>query len=86
MWIPAKNHELVKFANKDEIKDYIDVENLPKYLGGTCVKNFAAYPKGCKSITELVNELGFSEKEIKEHLSIMEPNIIETKRILCIDS
>jgi hypothetical protein len=29
MWIPTKNHDLVKFANKDQIKDYIDVQNLP---------------------------------------------------------
>jgi len=85
MWIPAKHQELIKFANKEEIKDYIDVKDLPKYLGGTCNQNFASYPLGCKSIADMTDQLSITRDEIEHYFKIFEPNVVETKRILDLD-
>lgn len=82
MWIPAKHHELVKFANKEEIQDYIDGQYLPKYLGGQCERNFAVAPPECRSVSEMADRWGFANEEINEYLKIFGPQIKETKRVM----
>ncbi|XP_054156832.1 motile sperm domain-containing protein 2-like [Oppia nitens] len=85
MWIPNRHQHLVRFANKDEIQDYIDSEQLPKYLGGRCKRRFAEPPDGCRSVREISDNWGFTGDEIDGYLQIFEPHINETQRIQCLD-
>ena len=80
MWIPTEHKELVQFANKDQIKDYIDSEQLPEYLGGQCTKNFACAPPECLSVSAMGADLGITNEEIDDYLKIYEPVIKETKK------
>ena len=85
MWIPQRHQGLVKFANKDEIKDYIDAEQLPRYLGGHCTKDFTFAPPECQSVTEVGDQWGFSNEEINDYLKSFGPQIKETKRVFNCD-
>lgn len=80
MWIPAKHQDLVKFANKDQIKDFIDSEQLPQYLGGQCRRSFSVAPEECLSVRYMGDRLGLTNEEIDDYLNTFEPIIKETKR------
>jgi hypothetical protein len=72
-WIPEEQRKLIKFANKTEIDNYVDTENLPDFLGGTCDKDYRVVPKGCPSAEELATRRGLSAKEIERIGKIFEP-------------
>ena len=78
-WIPEEQRKLIKFANKDQIFDFIDKENLPDFLGGICPKDYRTAPKGCPSAEEIAKEKGMSDKDIEKMLKIYEPHIIPVK-------
>ncbi|KPM11877.1 motile sperm domain-containing protein 2-like protein [Sarcoptes scabiei] len=72
-WLPADTRNKIKFASKDQLLEYFDRENLPKYLGGTCQINYHHVPKGCLPAAEYGENHGLEEKEINRIMKIFEP-------------
>lgn len=81
MWV-GRHQKIIKFANGDEIKEYIPVENIPKYLGGEAVVDFTLPPEGCKSVKELAPQYGFTEDEVNKYMKIFEPHIKEANKLV----
>ena len=82
-WIPEEQRKLIKFANKEEIFDFIDKENLPDFLGGICPIDYRISPKGCPSAEDIAKEKGLSEKEIEKIRKTFEPHLKAVKTAEC---
>ncbi|KAH7636921.1 motile sperm domain-containing protein 2 [Dermatophagoides farinae] len=76
-WLPAETRNKIKFCKEDEIFDYIDRENLPMYLDGTCRLNYHHVPKNCRSSMEIGQERGKTLKEINKFMKIFQPLLDE---------
>ncbi|CAG2180960.1 unnamed protein product, partial [Oppiella nova] len=68
-WLGEYRH-LVYFANGDEIEKYVDIESLPKYMGGKCNKSFTEAPDNCPTVYELAERYGFTQTEVKKYMKI----------------
>ncbi|XP_053201677.1 motile sperm domain-containing protein 2-like [Panonychus citri] len=51
-WVPEHYQRLAIFINRFNLNDYIEPENLPDYLNGTCTKNYRNVPEGAPSARE----------------------------------
>lgn len=80
MWLGDLQH-LVKFSSGDQIRDYIDEENLPRYLGGKCTKNFAQAPKTAPGVDEVAPSYGFTHAEVKKYMKVFDPSLQEAKKL-----
>ncbi|OTF73059.1 hypothetical protein BLA29_006704 [Euroglyphus maynei] len=76
-WLPSETRNKIKFCKEDEIFDYIDRENLPMYLGGTCRINYHHVPKSCRTSMELGQERGKTLKEINKIMKQFQPLLDE---------
>jgi len=67
--IPPERRDVVVFINDQEVEKFIDRENLPDFLGGTCTREHQLAPKGCPSIVEYLTTLKeprSSHKRVRE--------------------
>lgn len=71
--VPGKMQQLIRFANKNDITEFIARENLPDYLGGTCRRNYRAVPFGCLSVFEMARAYGFPDEDIQRIRPIFDP-------------
>ena len=69
---------LVFFANGLEILNYADIDQLPKYMGGTCDKGFTDAPEGCPSVYDVAQQYGFTQDEIRKHMKTYEDLLKES--------
>lgn len=70
-WVPEHYQRLAILINRDQITDYIDRENLPRYLGGTCKLDEKSVPLGVVSAKELETRIGLplnSANKLEMHL------------------
>lgn len=63
-FLPASWFGLIKFANGDEVFNYIDRNSVPDYLGGNCKRNFRAIPPGSQPVSQVITEFGYSLQDI----------------------
>ena len=81
-WIQPNHHHLILFANGDEIKNFVDEDNLPKYLGGSCCKSFTEPPEECKSsFRDMGPKYGFSEDELDKLFKLFENQLKEAETL-----
>ncbi|RWS15623.1 Motile sperm domain-containing protein 2-like protein [Dinothrombium tinctorium] len=66
--MPTEFVSLIKFASGEEIFEYIDKENLPDFLGGTCKRNYMAVPRGSKSIYDVCEQFGYQKEIINKYM------------------
>ena len=78
-WLGNVQH-LVRFANGDEIQEYVSVDNLPKYMGGTCDKRFTIAPDNCPTVYQLAHKYGFTEEEVRKYMKSYEDLLEEAKQ------
>lgn len=45
--IPPERRDVVVFISHNEVFNYIEKENVPDFLGGTCKREYKLYPKTC---------------------------------------
>lgn len=64
-FVPQSLLGVLRFGSGDEIFNYIDRENVPDYLGGTCKRNFRQVPIGSVSVEELVEDVGLTKEDVK---------------------
>jgi hypothetical protein len=80
--IPQSFLPLIKFANKNDITDYIPIENLPDYMGGQCKRNYRTIPKGCTNVAKLAIDNGYTEDDVERILPIFEPLLEEADKAI----
>ena len=70
-WISNEIHHIIKFANKQQIFDYIDAENVPEYIpGGKCTKDICFVPDGVKSAEQLPHLKHFTQEQLNNFRAI----------------
>lgn len=76
--IPDHSRDLVHCVYKENIHEYVDVDNLPDFMNGRCEVNFRSVPKGCLS-TEIFGQqiLGLSCKQMSNLLNKFKPLLRE---------
>lgn len=62
-WMSASNRRSLRFCYGDEIENFIAIENLPDYLGGTCGINYKAVPEGSLPATEVCDRLDMTREQ-----------------------
>ena len=72
---------LVHFANGEEIKDWVDEEMLPRYIGGTCDKNFTAAPEGVPTVHDAAPEYGLTPQEVTKYLAHYQDLLDEAEKL-----
>lgn len=50
--IPPERRDVVIFISSNEIFNYIDKENVPDFLGGTCKREHKQTPKSCLTVVD----------------------------------
>ncbi|UXI15293.1 hypothetical protein NH340_JMT01236 [Sarcoptes scabiei] len=88
-WTMAKmfvgNHaeKTLRFSDGDEIKKYIPIESLPRYLGGECDFDFTDYEETrlCPSVRDLASKYGFTQDEVNRYYKIFEPCLLEAEKL-----
>ena len=76
--IPDHSKDLVHCAHKDNITGFIDLENLPDFMGGTCDRSFRDIPKGCIPTEQFGQQvLGLSCKQMTNLLNKFKPLLRE---------
>lgn len=63
--IPPERRDVVIFINDTEVNKFIDQDNLPDFLGGTCKREHKLAPKGCATIVDYLLSLDNPEISIK---------------------
>lgn len=48
-FIPPERRDVVVFINDSQIFTYVDKENVPDFLGGTCQRDYVVKPKNCET-------------------------------------
>lgn len=54
--IPSEWAAIVKVVSSKELTKYVESENLPDYLGGTCRQSYRVVPRGARPVEELAFE------------------------------
>lgn len=81
-FLPEQWFGLLRFASGDEVYRFIDRDHLPDYLGGTCKKNFRAFPPDSKTISEVVEDYGYSQDDINRILPEFRDALDESEKAL----
>jgi hypothetical protein len=81
-----KYANMLKTVNGDELFNYIDRENVPKYLGGNCLKDFTEPPEECKfKAQELAHRYGMSSDSVAKLVQQFETQMNEAKQLVSFD-
>lgn len=73
---------VLKFVSGDEIFEFIDRENVPDYLGGTCKRNYRSVPRGAKPIEDLVERYGYSKADVERIMPVYKEPLGEAEKCL----
>jgi len=78
-----KYANMLKSVNGEELFNYIDRENVPKYLGGNCIKDFTVPPQECKLRAEdLAHKYGMSPDSVRKLVEQFQTHINEAKLLV----
>lgn len=67
-WIPEEHRELVKFSDARTIYEYVERENLPDFMGGTCKRDYRQPPDNCTTLEEAAKLWGIDRSVVKRVL------------------
>lgn len=71
--IPADIEKMFKFCNDDEIFQYIDRDNVPKYLGGNSSIDPHHVPDECLTLHDYGQQYNWSEKDVDHVMKLWKP-------------
>lgn len=57
-WIADEQAQLIKFSNSQTIFEYIEQQNLPDFMGGTCKRSYRSPPENCTTLVQAVKLWG----------------------------
>lgn len=67
-WLAEEHRELIKFSNSRTIYEYVNRENLPDFMGGTCERSYTSPPKDCTTLEQACKLWGIEEAVAKRIL------------------
>lgn len=67
-WIPEEHRDMIKFSNSRTIYEYVDKENLPDFMGGTCEIDYRKAPENCTTLREASKLYGIEPEVVKRVL------------------
>lgn len=65
-WIPDEYKQMIKFSDSRSIYEYIDRENLPDFMGGTCQRPYVRVPDNCVRLEEVSKLWGLDHQTIRK--------------------
>lgn len=68
-WVPEEHAQLVKFSTSQTIFEYVDRENLPDYMGGTCKLDYRKAPENCSTLEEAAKLWGIEDNLVRKILA-----------------
>lgn len=68
-WVPEEHRQLIKFSDSKTIYEYVDRENLPDFMGGTCKRDYRAPPDNCTTLEQAAKLWGIEKHIIKRILT-----------------
>lgn len=78
-WLPENRRKLVEFITRKELTEYIDIDNLPDFMGGNCTVPYAGSkvaPKSCPTMYEFCTDtLNLPPKTAEKISNIYKPVI-----------
>ena len=74
-WLPEDQRELSNPITKKELNDYVDPDQLPDFLGGTCNLPYKTVPKDVLSAHDLAKQLSISKSAADKLTKHLEPYI-----------
>lgn len=77
--VPSTISNLVRFANRHDITNYIDVDNLPDFMNGNCKLSYRNIPEDCVSVAEIAETKGLTKKDIEKIMALYEPFLEEAR-------
>lgn len=76
--IPPERRDVVVFIQQKEIFDYVDKQNVPDFLGGTCNRKHQARVKTCLTVVDyLLKDSACSTKRIGEIIKTLSDILTE---------
>lgn len=63
-WLSDDHKDLVKFSDSHTIYEYFKKENLPDFIGGSCLRNYRAVPKNSLTIPQAAKRWDLNEDEL----------------------
>lgn len=76
--IPAEKRDAVQFISSDKIFDFIDKENCPDFLGGTCTKPYSFVDQDQPNTIEYLQQVttkSIPHKRLKEILNLFNDSL-----------
>lgn len=80
--LPAYLANRVRFCDENTITDFIDKDNLPDFMSGTCKRNYRWIPPGSPSVFKLANAHGITDAEIEKILPQFQTLLDEAEEAL----
>lgn len=78
-WVPENRRKLVEFITRKQLTDYIEIDNIPDFMGGTCKVPYAGskvVPIGCPTTYEFCEKvLGLAPKTCEKVSNIYKPYV-----------
>ena len=75
-WLPQDHQKLIDPINKKGFNDYVDPDELPDFLGGTCDLPYKTVPKDVLSADDLVEQLSIIKSAADKLTKHLEPYIM----------
>ena len=75
-WLPKDHQKLIHPINKKGLNDYVDPDELPDFLGGTCDLPYKTAPIGVLSAHDLAEQLSISKSAADKLTKHLEPYIM----------
>ena len=78
-WLPEDHQKLIDPITKKELNDYVDPDQLPDFLGGTCDLPYKTAPKDVPSAHDLAQQLSIEKSAVEKLIKHLEPYIMSNE-------
>ena len=75
-WLPQHQNDMIHPITKKELNDYIDPDQLPDFLDGTCDLPYKVVPKDVLPAAELAKQLTISKSACDKLIKHLEPYLM----------
>lgn len=65
-WISDEQSNLIKFSNSQTVYEFINRENLPDFMGGTCKRDYKTPPPNSTSLYEACKIWGLKPESVRK--------------------
>ena len=81
-WLPQDLRELIHPITKKELNDYVDPDQLPDFLDGSCDLPYKTVPKDAPSAHDLAEKLSMDKSAADKLTKFLEPFIMSSDLVI----